>query len=52
MDVALALRCEGAIKHNNLFGFLADCLQDVRFAILAVLRLFALLLNFDFSLLL
>jgi hypothetical protein len=41
IDVALASRCKGAI----------DCLQDVRFAILAVLRLFALLLNFHFSLL-
>jgi hypothetical protein len=48
IDVALALRCGGAIERNDLCGLLTDCLQDVRFTILVVLCLFALLLNFDF----
>jgi hypothetical protein len=45
IDVALASRRGGAIERNDLCGLLTDCLQDVRFTILAVLCLFALLLN-------
>jgi hypothetical protein len=52
IDVVLVSRRGGAIERNDLCGLLTDCLQDVRFAILVVLHLFALLLNFHFSLLL
>jgi hypothetical protein len=52
IDVALASRHRGAIERNDLCDLLTDFLEDVRFAIFAVLCLFALLLNFDFSLLL
>jgi hypothetical protein len=50
IDVALASRCGGAIECGDRCGVLNDCLQDVRFAILAMLYLFALLLDFYFSL--
>jgi hypothetical protein len=46
----LASRHGGAIERNDLCCLLTDCLQEVRFTILAVLRLLSLLLNFDFSL--
>jgi hypothetical protein len=52
INVALTSRHRWAIEHNDLCGLLSDCLQDVRFAILMMLRLFALQLNFNFSLLL
>jgi hypothetical protein len=48
--VALASRHGGAIERNDLCGVLIDCLRDVRFIVLAKLYLFALLLDFDFSL--
>jgi hypothetical protein len=44
IDVALV-----DVESNDLCGLLIDCLQDVRFTVLVVLRLFTLLLNFDFS---
>jgi hypothetical protein len=50
IDVVLASRHRGAIERNDLCCLLTDCLQEVRFTILAVLRLLSLLLNFDFSL--
>jgi hypothetical protein len=52
IDVALASRHGGDIERNNLCGLLTDWLQDVTFTILTMLCLFALLLNFNFSLLL
>jgi hypothetical protein len=52
IDVALASRHGGAIERNDLCGLLTDRLEDVRLAILTVLPLLALLLNFDFSFLL
>jgi hypothetical protein len=50
IDVALASRHKGAIEHDDLCGVLTDCLQDVIFTVLAMLYLFALLLDFYFSL--
>jgi hypothetical protein len=50
IDVALASRHGGAIEHDDLCGVLSDWLQDVRFVVLAILYLFALLLDFYFSL--
>jgi hypothetical protein len=52
INVALTSRREGAIEHDDICGLLSDCLQDVRFAILVMLRLFALQQNFNFYLLL
>jgi hypothetical protein len=52
INVELTSRRRGAIEHDNLCGLLSDFLQDVRFAILAMIRLFALQQNFNFSLLL
>jgi hypothetical protein len=42
INVALTSRHRGAIERDDLCGLLSDCLQDVRFAILVMLRLFAL----------
>jgi hypothetical protein len=50
IDVALASRRGGAIERDDLCGVLTDCLQDVRFAVLVILYLFALLLDFYFGL--
>jgi hypothetical protein len=50
IDVALASRRGGAIERDDLCGVPTDCLQDVRFDILAKLYLFALLLDFNFGL--
>jgi hypothetical protein len=50
IDVALASRHKGAIERDDLCGVLTDCLQDVIFTVLAMLYLFALLLDFYFSL--
>jgi hypothetical protein len=50
IDVALASRRGGAIEHDDLCGVLTDCVQDVRFAVLAMLYLFPLPLDFYFSL--
>jgi hypothetical protein len=52
INVVLTSRRRGAIEHDDLCGLLSDCLQDVRFTILAMIRLFALQQNFNFSLLL
>jgi hypothetical protein len=41
INVALTSRHGGAIEHDDLCGLLSDCLQDVRFTILAMLCLFA-----------
>jgi hypothetical protein len=50
IDMALALRRGGVIECDDLYGVLTDCWQDVRFSILVMLYLFALLLDFYFSL--
>jgi hypothetical protein len=50
INVAPISRHGGAIECDDLCHLLSDCLQDVRFAILAMLHLFALQLNFNFSL--
>jgi hypothetical protein len=52
INVALTSRCRGAIECDDLCVFLSDCLQDVIFTILVMLRLFIFQLNFDFSFLL
>jgi hypothetical protein len=41
INVSLASRRGGAIDCTDLCGLLSDCLQDIRFAILAKLHLFA-----------
>jgi hypothetical protein len=49
IDVALASRRGGAIERDDLSDVPNDCLQDVRFAILVMLHLFTLLLDYYFS---
>jgi hypothetical protein len=48
LDVALASGCGGAINRDVVCGLLTECLEDVSFAILAMLYSFALLLGFLF----
>jgi hypothetical protein len=48
LDVALASGCRGAINRDVVCGLLTECLEDVSFAILAMLYSFALLLGFLF----
>jgi hypothetical protein len=52
IDVALTSRREGVVERDAVCGALTECLEDVRFAALVMLCLFALLLGFNFSLLL
>jgi hypothetical protein len=46
LDIALTSGHGGAISRGAVCGLLIECLQDVSSVVLAILCLFALLLNF------